>query len=316
VARVAPERFDTANLDRATAEVLAALASADVDVLLLKGPALAALLYTAGEHRSYSDVDLLVAPIELDAAEEVLLALGYTNADGVTGVDDVGGVVHAHTWVRNAATGPTMIDLHRWLSGAEAPPHVAWVALLAHRTWIEVAGRRAAVLDPAGQGMHLALHAAQHGAAYERQLDELALALERWPAEVWDSAAALAAEIEATRAFAAGLRLLSRGAAEAARLGLPVTAEEDWTIRHRAARPRGTFHIRALAEAGSVSDRLRILRRALLPNREWIVHQHPAAQHSTARLIGAYAVHLARAPAWAARAWLFRQKAKRAAQRR
>jgi hypothetical protein len=205
-----------------------------------------------------------------------------------------------------------MIDLHRWLSGADAAPELAWDALLARRAWIEVGGHRAAVLDPAGQAMHLALHAAQHGAAYGRQLDELALALERWPADVWDVAAALAAQIGASRAFGAGLRLLPRGAAEAERLGLPLTQEEDWTIRHRAARPRGTFHMRALAEASSVSERLSVVRRALLPSRAWMVRQDPAAADSTLRLIGAYATHLARAPAWALRAWRFRRAARRA----
>jgi hypothetical protein len=316
VARVAPERADTGHLDRATSEVLTAFESVGIDVLLLKGAALAALLYSAGEHRSYSDIDLLVAPSRLEAAEQALEALGYANADSVTGVDDVGGVVHAHTWVRRAQADPTMIDLHHWLSGAEAHPAEAWEALLARRTWIDVEGRRAAVLDSSGQAMHLALHAAQHGAAYGRQLDELALALERWPAGVWDAAAALAEQIAATRAFAAGLRLLPRGAAEAERLGLPLTDEEDWTIRHRVARPRGTFHVRALAEAGSLSERASILRRALLPERAWIVLQHPAAAHSTIRLVGAYATHLARAPAWAARAWRFRRKARRAARPR
>jgi hypothetical protein len=42
------------------------------------------------------------------------------------------------------------------------------------------------------------------------------------------------------------------------------------------------------------------------------VLQHPAAGQSTLRLIGAYAAHLARAPAWAIRAWLFGRRARRA----
>jgi hypothetical protein len=253
-----------------------------------------------------------VAPSRLQAAEAALGDLGYANADSVTGVDDVGGVVHAHTWVRRAHADPTMIDLHHWLSGATARPAVAWEALIRHRTWIEVGGTRAAVLDPAGQAMHLALHAAQHGAAYGRQLDELGRALERLPAADWDSAAALAEEVGATRAFAAGLRLLPQGAAEAARLGVPRTDEEDWAIRNRAARPRGTFHVRALEQATTASERLGILRRALFPDRAWVVLQHPAAGQSTLRLIGAYAAHLARAPAWAIRAWLFGRRARRA----
>ena len=212
----------------------------------------------------------------------------------------------------DALADESMVDLHRWLAGAEKSPAAAWDALVARRTWIEVGGRRAAVLDRPGQAMHLAMHAAQHGPAYERQLGELALALERWPADVWDSAAELAGEIGATPAFAAGLRLLPRGAAEARRLGLPSTAELDWKIRHRATRPRGTFHVQALAEADGLGERLRILRRALLPSRAWIMHEHPWARQGGLRLVAAYAGHLARAPAWAARAWRFRRAARRA----
>jgi hypothetical protein len=321
VSRVAPPspspvaafaEAETARLARATAEVLTALEAAAVDVLLLKGPALAALLYPAGEHRSYSDIDLMVAPGDRDVTERVLTDLTFGNADSETGVDDVGHVVHAHTWHRADPDGYTMVDLHHWLSGAEAPAAQAWEHLLAHRTWIDVAGRRAAVLDREGQAMHLALHASQHAAFAERLLYELDLALRRWPHEVWDAAADLAAAIDATRAFAAGLRLVPRGAAEAVRLQLPSTDEEDWAIKNRAARPRGTFHVQAWTEARTVPERLAILRLALFPSRAWIVRHDPTARDSTLRLIVAYARHLARAPAWAARAWVFERRARRA----
>jgi hypothetical protein len=164
--------------------------------------------------------------------------------------------------------------------------------------------------------MHLAMHAAQHGPTFGKHVDELHLALERWPAEVWDAAAVLASEIAATAAFASGLRLVPRGAAEASRLQLPATDELDWTIRHLASRPRGTFHLRALAEARSLRDRLRIARRSLLPSRAWITHQHPWAHEGRLYVAAAYGLHLARAPVWAARAWRFRRRAGRAARAR
>jgi hypothetical protein len=193
---------------------------------------------------------------------------------------------------------------------------MAWEGLAARRTWIEVGGRRATALDHAGQAMHLAMHAAQHGPAFQKHLDELALALARWPAGVWDSAALLAQEIDATEAFAAGLRLLPEGAAVAARLALPSTAELDWTLRHRPKRPRGTFHLQALADAHGAGERLRILRHSLLPSRAWITTQHPWARAGELRVIAAYGSHLARAPRWAARAWLFRGRARRAGRAR
>ena len=58
----APSSGATRTLDAVAAQVLAAFRQAGVDALLLKGRALAILLYRAGEQRDYSDIDLLVAP--------------------------------------------------------------------------------------------------------------------------------------------------------------------------------------------------------------------------------------------------------------
>ena len=76
---------------KATAEVFRALQRAGVDALLLKGPALEQALYHAGEQRSYSDVDVLVAPGDRAAARRLLSSLGYLEAPE-RGIDDVGGV--------------------------------------------------------------------------------------------------------------------------------------------------------------------------------------------------------------------------------
>lgn len=302
----------TAAVDAAAVEVLDAFDSIGLESLLLKGRGIAALLYEPGEHRPYSDTDLLVAPAQAPAAEGTLRRLGYASGEAVRGIDDVAGVVPGEAWVRATASGYSEIDLHRWLPGAVADPAVAWAALITRRTWIEISGRQAAVLDSGGQAMHLAMHASQHGPTFTKQLDELALALERWPSDVWDSAAVLAQEIGATQAFAAGLRLLPEGAAEAKRLGLPPTAELDWTIRHRWSRPRGTFHLGALAEAQGLAGRLDIVRRALFPGRAWMTFEYRWARRGGLWLAAAYALHIARTPVWAARAWSFTQRARRA----
>lgn len=302
----------TAGIDAAAVEVLDAFDAVGLESLLLKGRAIATLLYEPGEQRPYSDTDLLVAPSQAPVAEETLRRLGYVSGEAVRGVDDVAGVVPGEAWVRATAGGYSEIDLHRWLPGALADPAVAWPVLMAHRTWIEISGRQAAVLDQGGQAMHLAMHAAQHGPTFTKHLEELALALERWPSEIWDSAAALAHEIAATQAFAAGLRLLPQGAVEATRLALPQTEELDWMIRHRWSRPRGTFHLGAFAEARGLAGRLDIVRRALLPGRAWMTYEYRWARRGGVRLVAAYALHIARAPVWAARAWLFTRRARRA----
>ena len=58
------------------------------------------MLYTADEHRGYSDVDLLVAPPHLPAARRVLADLGYVNIADRLGIDDVAGALKAETWMR------------------------------------------------------------------------------------------------------------------------------------------------------------------------------------------------------------------------
>src|SRR5688500_12796804 len=121
-------------LDRAAIAALAALESAGVDALLLKGPALARRLYAEGETRGYSDVDLLVPRRDLDSAAESLKTLGYVRAEEVLGIDDVADILHSEIWARAGETGgPLLIDLHWRLEGCEAPDDLVWEALVAGR---------------------------------------------------------------------------------------------------------------------------------------------------------------------------------------
>jgi hypothetical protein len=308
----------TAAVDAAAAEVLTAFDENGVDALLLKGRALGALLYEGGERTGYADVDLLVAPPHLSSAEHVLAGLGYSVDEANRWIDDIGGIAHARSWVRTDR-GPLdqrIVDLHWKMPGSCASPTIAWEALTAQRTWIDVGGHRAATLDRGGQALHLAIHAAQHGPGFARTLDELSLALARWPVEVWASAAALAQRVEATPAFAAGLRLLPEGAELASRLELPPTAQLDWTIRNRGGQPRGTLRLQALLELDSLSDRLELARRSLLPPQAWIIHEFRWARAGSPLIVAAYAFHWLRLPLWAARGWRHRLRARRAARTR
>ncbi len=282
--------------------------------LLLKGPALARALYRPGEHRGYSDVDLLVAPRDLARARQTLAERGYVNATEGLGVDDVAGVLHSETWARAVEAGleHVLVDLHWRLFGCQASAESAWEALTARRAWVELDGRRVAVLAPEGLALHVATHAAQHGPGDAKAMADLARGVERWAASVWREAARLAADLGATASLAAGLRLNPRGAELARELGLPRTDQLDWAILHREARPRGAFHLQAMARARGPRQRLEVLRRSLLPTRRWIAYQYPWAAASRVRLVAAYGAHLLRAPVWAARAWRYRRRERRA----
>ena len=87
-------------------------------------------------------------------------------------------------------------------------------------------------------------------------------------------------------------------------------------IRHRGARPRGTLQLQALQELGSLSERLGLARRSLLPSRTWIIQEYPWARAGTPLILAAYAFHWMRLPLWAARSWRHRLHARRAARAR
>jgi hypothetical protein len=296
-------------LDAATVAALEALDSAGVDALLLKGPVLDRRLYTQGESRAYLDVDLLVPPWDLASARMALTELGYTTFDEVSDIDDVGGVQHGEVWAGRGARGfGVWIDLHWRLSGCKAAGEVVWNALAGGRGSIELRGRQVPVLGDDGLALHLALHAAQHGLGDKKPIEDLRRGIELWTLEVWRSAARLAETVRGVPAFAVGLRLVPRGAELASRLGLPPTPELEWEIMHREARPRGTFHLEAFANARGLRERASVLRRSVFPPREWIESQFPWAVRSRPLLLAAYARHIIRTPVWAARAARFRRE--------
>ena len=303
-------------LDRAAIAALAALKSAGVEAMLLKGPALARRLYADDEVRSYSDVDLLIPRRSLVTAREVLRELGYANADEIYGVDDVAGILHSEIWSRPGErairSGPIMIDLHWRLDGCEASDEVLWEALSAGRGSIEVRGEDAAVLGDEALALHVALHAAQHGTSDTKAMGDLTRAVERWPVDLWRQAAQLAETVHGIPALAAGLRLVPAGSRLANELGLPETPELHWKIHTREERPRGTFHVEAWREARGFRQRANVLRRSLFPTRRWIRFYLPWATRGRAWMVLAYAWHILRAPLWAARAGRYLAKARRA----
>jgi hypothetical protein len=299
----------TSRLDAAAAEALEACAAVGVEPLLLKGAALARTLYRSDETRGYFDIDLLVSPEDLSVAGRVLDGLGYRNVTALQGVEDIAGSVHAQMWsCLLPEMGNLTIDLHWRLDGCEAPPEIIWAVLNAEHTVIEVGGRHVRTLGRPGLALHLALHTAQHGPDDVKAVADLNRGLERWSPEVWLQAAKLARELRAAEAFAAGLRLVPGGDLVVRRLQLPSGDAVLHELAHRGGRPRGTFHLQAFTEARGLRERLKLLRRSLVPSRAWIEWEHPEAANSRLRLFAAYCAHILRAPAWAATAWRFRRR--------
>lgn len=287
-------------LDAAAVEAIEALHAAGVNVLMLKGAALARTLYRDGEVRGQQDVDLLVAPGDLDAAGAVLSKLGYRSYSEERGI--VGWTEHADVWWRTKeGFGNVIVDLHWRMDGCEVAPERAWDVLFARRGRVELGGRAVPTFDRTGLALNLGLHAAEHGAEDLKAMGDLERGLERLPRHTWADAAALAGELRATETFAGGLRMVPAGTALADALGLPMGERVLADIARRHSGVRGSYLVEALRRADAPTERVRVLWRALVPPRAWIAWDKPWATRGRAYLAAAYALHLARAPVWAAR---------------
>jgi hypothetical protein len=285
-------------LSRALAQALAALDAHGIDVIVLKGAALAETLYPHPALRPFHDLDLLVRPDHISRADACLRALGYARAA------DEHGWRFDVAWDRATlyeAPGGVRVDLH-W--GLLNEPRYRWHEEDAAAVWERAARARLAGVDARTLAaedllLHLAAHLAIHHAGegllwqwdvarlIERGLDWDALA-ER--ATRWRVAAAVRFALDGviTRFEVAvppcGLRRLSAG---------PVRAGLARALRARATAPRPARldYLLPLLLADRARDAAWALGGALCPSRAWVRDRYPGARS----LPRAYLAHAARA---------------------
>lgn len=206
--RVMHERH-TQKLEATIPHLVAVLAAAGIDAILLKGPVTRQRLYTSEEVRPTADIDLLVSARHQRRARA---ALGREGFERIA----LGG--HSDTLQR----GRVFVDLHLTLPFAAIPPSRAFTLLMARSVPITVSGHAITCLDEPAHVVHLALHAAQNefdpslrplaewrrgvASLTDEQLQsatELAGALHVLP--VWDAARAAIEPGADVAALAAGL---------------------------------------------------------------------------------------------------------------
>jgi hypothetical protein len=131
--------------------------------VIVKGPAVAATLYSPPEIRAAGDIDVLIAPADFPGAIELLERAGHP-------VDDA-------NWplVRQLTAGQlhmvlpngTILDLHWHLlfdAAERARYPLTTTELIARRRTVAIAGIELATLDPVDTLIHLCYHAANEGA--------------------------------------------------------------------------------------------------------------------------------------------------------
>jgi hypothetical protein len=193
---------------------------------------------------------------------------------------------HSSEWV-SRPLGIT-VDLHRTLAGVGAEPAKLWRLLAARSEATYLPAGAVTLPDQPGSALIVALHAAQHGKTGGKALGDLDRALVTFSRAVWEAAARMAAELDATPALAAGLRLVSTGSAVAVELGLPSETDPETALRVRPYVPTA-LGFAGLAATPGARAKARFLVRKLVPTPAFLRHVFPFARRGHPGLAAAYA---------------------------
>lgn len=148
--------FRMARLEERLIETLAALREAGIEVILLKGAGLAAMVYDSFAERPMADVDLLVTPERGDEAWEVVRRAGWRPEyeEGEAVYDD-----HQHYPPLLDEGGTTIgLDLHTSLLPADNPFDLSLDRIWRGAEPVTRYGEGVYVPDGASQVLHLCLH--------------------------------------------------------------------------------------------------------------------------------------------------------------
>jgi hypothetical protein len=281
-------------VDRWTAEVVDALRERGIRTILLKGPAVARWLYADDSAaRAYRDVDLLVGPGDLAAAEKLLEELGFEEGWVPLGQE---WEQHARPW-RRPQDG-ALVDLHRTLHGMEElPPARVWrVAGERTETWA-VGTSFVEVPNRAVRTLHAALHLDANDRPGTQAWGDLERAVERVDRLTWRRAAELASDLGIEAEMGERLRMQPMGRALADELGLATGGSERFRLRAAVGRHGAgpqLYSVHRLASRPGWRAKAGYLRQKLFPPPVFMRQWSQLAGRGGAWLVVAY---LARA-AW------------------
>jgi hypothetical protein len=294
------EAFQRMALDSALATVVPALRARGVRPVLIKGPATARWLYDDPRERPYGDIDLLIAPDCFALAGCAMAEHGFVRVEDALRESEY--TTHHERWIR-PGTQPVKVELHRTLLPLNAvPPSLVWRQLTAETETVEVGGCPIETPSDPAAALILCLHAGQHGAAEPRPISDLARAVDRVSETTWRRAAALAVELRAGPAFAAGLGLVPAGRDLGRALGLDTTAPPS----RPASEESFAVGIETFFRTRGAVARITFLTGRLFPSRAYLRASSPLARRGTFGVAAAYVLRpfqlLRRFPA-GLRAW-------------
>ncbi len=266
-------------VDRTSAEIVERLEREEIDVMLVKGPVIAAWLYP-GEVRGYGDSDLLVGPADWDRAVALLTDIGFR--------DFLGPLEHPRM-ESQAGTGfvrdADNVDLHATLAGFDADPQRVWDTLRGRSSSMSIGGREIRVPDRATVLAHIALHAVHH--VEGKPIEDLRRAVRTATEEEWRAAAALASELDGQAALASGIRLDADGERVLRIIGLDSAGSIYFDLR-TARVPLAEGMDELLAPGLSLRERAGMVGHELIPNPDFMRWWSPLARRSQRGLMVSY----------------------------
>ena len=147
----------------AIAELAERAANAGLDIVLLKGAALARTLYLDPALRPFADIDLLVPNERVEDAKQMLIAAGYEIAPDLLS-EKFNRRYHSNLPLFRRAPHPIHVELHWRLSDPFSLTAFDHAALFARSHCVPVAGNiTVRVLSPEDELVYLAAHLDNHG---------------------------------------------------------------------------------------------------------------------------------------------------------
>ena len=144
-------------LARRLEQVLIALNDAGIEVLLLKGGALACTVYGSFSERPMRDIDILVRPDRSDEARELMLNLGWESDPDLPG--DRSYVTHHHLPpLRDGEASGLRLEIHRAILPAGHPFRFTEEQIWRCARRISLGAGSALVMRPDHHAVHLAIH--------------------------------------------------------------------------------------------------------------------------------------------------------------
>jgi hypothetical protein len=184
---------------------VSALDTAGIRVCVLKGPALGARLYADPEARPSMDIDLLVAPGDIEPAARVLRDAGYEGDSEASAAYLLRHAHHLHFLKPNMPS--VELHFHAYAGfGVIVPASTLMDRSTAYRLNDSIG---VLVPSPEDEILYLAIHAAGHSFIRLLWLYDLKLLVLRYPGLDWERVAERAESIGVATAVAYTIRLLA-----------------------------------------------------------------------------------------------------------